>query len=314
MKLQEVQSERSFDYGYLYKRMYPFVKPYLFRGIMGIIIAIPAGALDGVMPYALNVYIDKIIPTKDFKLAIYLSIAIVLISGLQGVLRYLNTYLNDWSGRKITNDVKKYLFQKLVSFESSFYDQNSSGLILSRFAGDADAASTNLLNDFKTILTMFCSAIAYAGIMLYNSWQLAIVAITILGLSMLPVSLIKKKVKYISQEGMKVGSRITTNFNETFAGNKIIASYNLAGFQSKKFENEINEAFSLSMKLTKSVNWLSPIMYIISAMGFALVIAFSSYLIIVTHQLTLGKMTAFALSLILLYKPIKTIGNTLAGM
>ncbi len=54
MKLQEVQNDKAFEYKYLYEKMWPFVKPYWFRGVLGILIAIPVGLLDGVIPFALN--------------------------------------------------------------------------------------------------------------------------------------------------------------------------------------------------------------------------------------------------------------------
>jgi len=49
MKLQNVQNDRAFEYKYLYERIWSYVKPYLFRGVLGILIAIPVGLLEGVV-------------------------------------------------------------------------------------------------------------------------------------------------------------------------------------------------------------------------------------------------------------------------
>ena len=53
MKLKDTQALDSFNYGYLLKRVYKYIKPYMFRVIMGFIIAIPVGLLGGVVAYAL---------------------------------------------------------------------------------------------------------------------------------------------------------------------------------------------------------------------------------------------------------------------
>jgi len=123
----------------------------------------------------------------------------------------------------------------------------------------------------------------------------------------------KKKVKAVSNSSMVVGGGMTTNFNETFSGNKIIAAYNLQEQQSNLFDSQINVQFDLAMSLTKRVGWLSPIMYFVAACGIALVMAYGNNLV-VSGELTGGSFAAFVTSLLLLYKPVKGLGQTLAGL
>ena len=109
---------------------------------------------------------------------------------------------------------------------------------------------------------------------------------------------------------MVVGSNMTTNFNETFAGNKIIAAYNLQDTQNKKFEEQVHQQFDLVMTLTKRVGWMSPIMYFVCSIGIAIVMAYGNHLIL-TGKMTAGSFASFVTSLLLLYKPTKTLGQTL---
>ena len=60
MKLIEVDYGKSFDYKYLYKRMWPYVKPYLFKGILGLLLAIPVGILEGAPPLGIKYFFDVI--------------------------------------------------------------------------------------------------------------------------------------------------------------------------------------------------------------------------------------------------------------
>ena len=64
MKLKDTLAEGSFDYLYLTKRMYKYIKPYMFRIILGFLIALPVGALDGVVAYALKPYMDEVLIKK----------------------------------------------------------------------------------------------------------------------------------------------------------------------------------------------------------------------------------------------------------
>lgn len=313
MKLKNSQALGAFNYAYLLKRIYVFIKPYLGRVIIGFIIAIPVGLLDGVVAYALKPYMDEVLIKKNMLLAFLIPFGIIMFAALQGVLRYLNDYLANWCGQKVTNSVKIALFDRLVHMDPKFYDDNSSGIVLTRYLSDPDTASRGILDNIKAFTAAGTGAVALIGVMLYNSWQLALVGVLVLCVAFLPVALIRKRIKAASTKNMVLGGDLTTNFNETYSGNKIIAAYNLSKHQHQKFINNINAMFDVNMSLVKRAGWMSPIMYLIASVGIALVLGYGTYLVI-TGKMSSGSLLSFVTSLLLLYKPIKTMGNTLTSL
>ena len=313
MKLKDTSAQSSFDYAYLTKRMFKYIKPYLFRIVLGFIIALPVGALDGVIAYALKPYMDEVLINKNMFLAYIIPFGIVAFAALQGLLRYLNDYLTNWTGQKVTNDVKLGLFKKLVQMDSKFYDENSSGIILTRYLTDPESASKGILDNLKALMSSGVGAFALIGVMLYNSWELALVGVVVLCVAFLPAAVIRKRIKKASNRNMQIGGNIMTNFNETTQGNKIVSAYNLADYQYNKFQKEIFATFNVNMSLIKRVAWVSPIMYTIASVGIALVMAFGTYLVL-SGKMTSGSLLSFVTSLLLLYKPVKTLGNTLTNI
>jgi subfamily B ATP-binding cassette protein MsbA len=150
-------------------------------------------------------------------------------------------------------------------------------------------------------------------VLLYNSWKLAIIGVGIMAIAITPVTLIRKKIKKVSNASMVVGGDMTTNFNETFTGNKIMTAYNLQAKQNQKFENQIRKQFDLTISLTKRVGWMSPIMYFVCSIGIALVMFYGNHLI-VSGQMSAGSFASFVTSLLLLYKPVKDLGRTLTDL
>lgn len=317
MKLNEVTNEKSFDYLYLYKKMWPFVKPYLFKGIFGLLLALPVGALDGVPSLAIKYYFDYVVNAKDpvlaQKIVLAIPFAIVGFALIQGILIYLNNYLNDWTGRKITIGLKIELFKKLLGFESAFYDKNSTGLVVSRFLADPDTACTGIITNLKDLISTVCSSIALVGVLIYTSWQLSIFAIIMLFSSFMPVSIIRKRVRRVSNENMQIQSSVNNNFYESFNGNRIISAFNLQKYQFEKFKNQLKEFFNLNMSFTKRSGWLSPAMIVVGSFGIAGVMWYGNFLIL-NKTITTGSLFAFITALILLYKPVRTLGNTMTGM
>lgn len=293
-----------------YKRMWPYIKPYWFRALMAILICIPIGSLDAVIALALKPYMDIVMIDKSIQSPWYIPIGIVLFTCLQGFLNYLATYLNTWVGGKITNALKKDLYRKLLTYETAFFDSRKSGDIIYRFNKDADLACSGLLNNLKTFTSRLFSSISLIGVLIYNSWQLSIIAIAILGCAFLPLARIRNLIKEVMNKSVTAGSQIITIYNETFNGNKTITSYNLEKIQMHKFNKVLNNIFNFQIKITQRTSWLSPMMHVIVSIGIGAAIGFGSHLII-TKTITSGNFVSFITALIMLYTPIKNLGNNL---
>ena len=327
MKLNTTQAKNSFKYSWLLSRIWPYIKPYWFRITLGFLIAIPLGLLDGVTAFALKPYMDYVIGGKalefsafnhDFSIstkmmAIILPIGVILFAAFQGVLRYLNGYFSTWTSQRITNDVKYDLFNKLIHMHPQFFDENSSGIIISRYMNDPQTASAGIVENIKTITTSLFGALGLIAVMLYSSWILASIGVLVLCFAFLPVALIRKRIKAASNKNMVIGGNITTNINETYSGNKVMAAYELQDRQSSYFKEQIKQSFNVNISLYKRSGWMSPIMYLIASFGIATVLGCGTYLIN-SGSMTAGAFASFVTSLLLLYKPVKTLGNTLTGI
>lgn len=327
LKLKDTNTKYAFSYGYLLKKIWPYLKKVLGRSILLFILAIPLGLLDGVVAFALRPYMDFVVngnETQVYELMghkIYLQaflikfipFAIVLFALIQGLLRYTCNYLTEWTGNKMSNTLKVDLFKKLTAMDTKFFDINTSGLVLSRFFTDPDQATKRLIDSIRGFILCIFELVALVIVLLTNSWKLAIIGVTVMGIAITPVALIRKKIKKVSNDTMVVAGDMTTNFNETFAGNRIITAYNLQNNQNNKFDNQVKKQFDLTMSLTKRVGWMSPIMYFVCSIGIAIVMNYGNSLI-VSGEMTAGSFASFVTALLLLYKPTKSLGSTLTNL
>ncbi len=291
-----------------YNRMWPFVKPYWIRALVGILLCIPIGALDSVVALALKPYMDLVLVDKTDRSPAYIPLLIVAFTTVQGLLNYAATYLNTWVGTKINQDLKRALFKKLLSLEIAFYDKNNSGYIMQRFSSDADMACTGLLDNLKVFISRLFSSLSLICVLIYNSWQLSIIAIVVLGCALLPLASVKRRIKFIVLKNVTEASKVFTNYNETYSGAKTIYSYNLQQKIYNKFDNTLRSIFKLTMKMVQKTAWMTPLMHIIISVGIGGVIGYGSYLI-VNGTITSGNFVSFITALVMLYTPIKGIGK-----
>ena len=291
----------------------PYFKPYLFRTLLALGLAIPIGSLDAVIALSLKPYMDIVMLDKQMQSPWYIPILIVVFTSIQGTLNYLATYMNDWVGGRVTNDLKIDLYKKLMHQTASFFDGQTSGKILKAYNNDADKSCSGLLTNIKTCVSRLFSSISLIGVLFFNSWLLAIIAVIVLACAMIPLMKMKSAIKGVYNKSEGENAKVLTTYNEAFAGNKIIAAYNLYDLKKKQFEKLINTVFGLRIKITQHVGWLSPLMHIIVSFGIGAVIGLGSYLI-VQGKLTAGQFVSFITALIMLYTPIKGLGNNAKNM
>ncbi len=292
-----------------YRRMWPYMKPFWFRALLSVLVAIPVGSLDAVIALSLKPYMDVVMVDKNLQTAWYIPLMIIGFTVVQGILRYVAEYLNTWVGAKTTNLLKMDLYKKMLVFETEFFNKKSSGDVIFMFNNNADMACSGLLNNLKSFVQKFFTAISLVAVLFYNSWQLALVCVAIMLLSMMPMTLVRKKINSIMNQSILADSALLTAYNETYNGNKTIISYNLDAQQCNKFERVLDGVFMLRMKMLQRTRWLTPVMHVILSVGIGLAIWFGSYLIL-HGTITAGSFVSFLTALIMLYTPIKSIGGT----
>ena len=74
-----------------YRKIYPYVRPYLFRAILAILVTLPLGAMDAVIAWVLKPYMDVVMIEKSVKTTSLLPLLIVLFSLAQSLLNYFAT-------------------------------------------------------------------------------------------------------------------------------------------------------------------------------------------------------------------------------
>ena len=264
------------------KKFWPFLKPYIFLTILGVLLTIPVGGLDAAVASFLKPFMDNVMVDKNTEFALKVPFIIIGFTLVQGICIYTSNIVNTYVGSRISTDLKLALYKKLLVSESAFFDKNTSGIVLLRFCNDADSATTGLITNVKLFLSKFWSSLGLLAVLLWNSWQLSF-------------------------------TKINTTYVETYSGIKIIKSFNLIKTMYEKFHREVEDIFKFSMKMTRDTNWLSPAMHLVTACGVAGVLYYGMYLI-TTGVITSGTFVAFLAALIMLYTPIKSIGNNYVGL
>lgn len=308
VRLNDVSTAANPSFIRGYKRFWPFMKRYALLAVIGMLLTIPIGMLDAVVASFLRPFMDRVMVDQEKAFAYNVPLIILGFALGQGLLIYLASIINSFVGGRISRDMKQMLFQRLIGMDTAFYDRNNTGTINFRYATDVDVASSGLMDNLKLFLTKFFSSISLIGVLIYNSWELSIAALGMLVLLIWPMAAVRRRIKKIMNDYVRVGTQVVTLYNETADGVRIVKSFNLISYMNKRFDNVVQYIFRLNMKMVRDTNWLPPVMHLVTAAGVASVLYFGMTLIL-NKTITPGAFVAFLSALIMLYTPIKSIGK-----
>ena len=290
------------------KQIWPFLSDCYLLLILGIVLTIPIGALDAAIAYFIKPFIDDLVIAQNSKFAQLVPIIIVLFTLVQGCFIYFSALVNTYVCSKLSLSLRLALYRKLLTFETSFFDKNTSGSIIFRFYSDVNIATSGLISNFKLFITRFFSSLSLLIVLFSISWQLSFIAISIL-IFIIPSLLITRKIiKRIINRSLSSSMNMLTHYNESHDGIKVIKAYGLINVFQRAYNSKISLLFNFNFSLLKNTTWLSPVLHLISAFGVAAVLYAGIYMISLNY-ITPGEFVSFLTALLMLYSPLKSIGG-----
>lgn len=292
----------------LYGRLLSYIKPYMTMFVIGLLAAIPSGAMDGVISLLAGQGVQKILVEGHKSKLYFIPIAVMGIAVVQGFFQFLETYCIRKVGASAIADLRNELFTHLEKQPIRYILSTKSGVLVSRIINDVNIIENAISQAFQTMISRFITLISLAFVLIYQSWYLSLIALSIFTLIVPPVAYLGSKIRKASKRGQEAIGDLSAVLSESIQGSKIVTSFNLEEYQIGKFKQTNRDFLRSMIKATKSEAIQSPILTLIGAAGIAAVVYVAGHQV-VNQELTIGALTSFIIALILLYSPLKTMGR-----
>jgi subfamily B ATP-binding cassette protein MsbA len=292
----------------VYLRLLGYVRPYTIPFVLGLLVAIPSGSMDGAIAWLAGQGLQKIFVEKREYLIYYLPIAVLVIAALQGIFRFFESYTIRFVGGSAIRDLRNELFCHIESQPLLYFQGQSSGVLIGRMINDIAIIENAIAQTFQSMISRTITLISLVIVLLLQSWQLSLIALSILSLIVVPVGILGRKIRKSSRGGQEAIGDLVSVISESIQGAKVVQSFNLENFQISRFMTTNHNFFNNTMKAVRAESMMSPILAMIGAIGIAVVMWVAGYQVIHQHM-TLGALTSFVIALLLLYSPIKNIGR-----
>lgn len=292
----------------IYWRLLGYIRPYWPMFVAGLAAAVPYGAMDGAIAFLAGQGLQKILVDGRQNLIYFVPLAVLLIATSQGIFRFFETYCIRYVGGAAIRDLRNQVFEHLERQPLLYYQGQSSGVLIGRMVNDVAIIESAISQTFQSLVSRTVTLLSLAAVLIYQSFWLSIIALSILSLIVLPVSILGKRIRKSSRGGQEAIGDLVSVLSESIQGVKIVQAFNLEHHQIERFRQTNSDFFTNTIKAVRAEALLSPILAVIGASGIAAVMWVAGYKVI-HHEMTLGALTSFVIALLLLYSPIKNIGR-----
>lgn len=271
-------------------------------------LALVISATKGGTAWAVKPALDEIFLKKDVSKLIFLPIGIILLYLVQGVARYIQNYFMKYVAQKVMMEIRNDLYFHINRMSVGFFHKTHSSILMSRITNDVRGLSKVASDVIPDFLIQTFTFIALIGVVFYQEWRLAIIAVLILPFVVMLIVKIGGKLKKISRKTLENAAVINTVLQESFIGVKIVKAFGMEEYENRRFEKVNRRSFDLSMKAVKTDELTSPLMEFLGAIAGAIILWYGGYQVIKGIS-TPGTFFSFLAALAMLYEPLKKFGN-----
>ena len=283
-------------------------KKYIWPLIGAMILTALTAGTEAFAVSLLNPIFDEGFIGKNGHILFVLCAQIVGLYFLKGWLYFAQTLILTHISTRTVQSIQQKVFAHLLSLDIKFFNNNSSGQMLSRIINDCNSITNIAINFITHIFKDLITFISMFALMLYYSWQMCLVVFVFFPIGAVAVSIIMKKTKAIAKQSTQKAADFISQLSESFQNVKIIKSYCMERFEINRMKSTLDTIFNLQMKTVKTTTMSTPVIESLSGLIMAGIIIFGGWQI--AHgYLTTGGFVTFLGAWVSMYKPLKSLIN-----
>ena len=297
----------------LYRRLLKYVVPYRVVFALGLLGMAAAALTEPLFPALMKPMLNDGFGARDRASLTWIPLALIGIFLLRGIITFTTSYTMAWVSNRILMDMRDAMFARMIRLPTTFYNNQSSGTLISRIAFDvnnvtsaATSVLTILVRDSITVLGLFAW-------LLYENWRLTLVALAIIPLSALVIRLFSKRLRTMSREAQRAMGDITHVLGESIDAHKVVKVYGGEKYENERFHKANAMLRGYNMRQTIAASATVPITQLFAAIALAVVVAIA-LLQSANDQTTVGGFVSFITAMLMLLTPLKHLADVNAPL
>lgn len=290
----------------LYLRLLGYVKPYWHAFAASIVAMVVVAASEPALPALMKPLLDGTFVERDMRIITLMPFAIMVLFAVRGVATYVGSYAINWVGNKVIADLRKAMFERLMTLPASYYNEHPSGNLMSKLTFDVtqvtQAATSVVTVAVKDILTI----VGLLAWLLWLDWRMTLLTLVIVPAIVFIVRTLSRRLRHSSRLSQQSMGDLTHVLQEALEGHREVKLFGGADYEQQRFVETSERVRRAAMKQASAAAINVPLVQMVAAAALALVIWLA------TQQAnsdisSVGGFVSFIMAMLMITAPLKRL-------
>jgi ATP-binding cassette, subfamily B, multidrug efflux pump len=289
------------------------------RRVLGILVFYPWSVLVGITSLLLLITtnaltpqlfrwgIDQGISQNNLDVVLKCALFLVLAAVGRGIFSFGQNFCAESVSQNVAYSLRNQVFSKTQNLSLSYYNNTSSGQLLTRITSDVEQIRTFIGTTLLQVSSGFITLITSSVIVFTMNWKLALITLTAIPIAgFLLGQFFKKNSKLFGMVQAKLAN-LNSILEENLIGVRVVKAFVREKSEISRYTTLNSELLALNIQTVKVLRNLFPFLFLLSNLISLAVIGFGGVEVIF-KQFSLGELVAFNSYLVFILQPVLQIG------
>jgi len=230
------------------RTLWSFVRPYKLQLVLaGFFLLVAAGTVL-VVPTALGDIVDKGFSSDNAKKVndyFLIFVAIVVVMAVATACRF---YFVTWIGERVVADIRKAVYERLITLSPEFFEENRPGEIVSRLTADTTLVQTIVGSSVSVWIRNFLIAVIGTVWLFVMSPKLMSYIALVIPLLLGIIIVVGRRVRTLSRTSQDKVADVGARAGESLAALNIVQAFTQEGTEARRFGDQVDDAFGAAKR------------------------------------------------------------------
>ena len=241
----------------------------------------------------------------------FLGILLVVTCLLKVMTAYLSEFFTIPLQNGVVRDIRRQMYDKIVSLPIGFFTNERKGDIMARLSGDVQEVQNSVMASLFSLIKYPIMIIACLGMMLVISWQLTLFVFIMLPFVGGVMGAVGKKLKAKSLASQNKWGEILSNTEETIGGLRVIKAFNAEKMMERRFGRQTQEFYRINNSVSRRTALAHPMSEFLGTIAVAIILWFGGSLILSDNsQIDAAEFIYYMVMFYSMINPAKDLSKT----
>ena len=297
----------------VYRRLWAYVMPHKKVGTVALVAMAATAIIEMSLVAMVEPLMDEALVAQNLEATRWLPVAFVIVFIARGITGFATEASLGWIGRSVISSLRRDVFGKFLTLPTRFFENQSSGAILSRMSYNVEMVAESVTNVVVILVRDFLTVIAAIGLMLYQSPRLFVSVMLVFPVIALLIRFLGKAFRRYSGRIQDTVGEVTQVSEEVLSGNRVVKIFAGSDYEMQRLTAVDERNRRQNLKLIRSRSFGAAVTQVIFGFGVAAVVYFAG-IESVNGDLSPGSFMAFFGAMMLMLQPLRRVTNVNATL